>query len=267
MSYSDKEEQARELVQDVLAIAKRPAIMCSFGKDSMVVLHLLRSEGMNLPVIFHREPFLPRKYSYANRIIEEWNLTVYDFPANGTAVQQSGAAFEVMNYYPGGKKGVALPTGLCAPAAGEAPLCALHDFYLKPVGAFAYPWDYVFHGHKSSDVDPIYGHVPLAADIGMNIESVSAAFPIREFTDEDVWAYIERHDVPIHVERYEKVGGAWREREDKRKNPDYFPACWGCMVQGGGPVACPRLGGRTVSNIADQLRWAPKHIPEYMAKT
>ncbi len=264
MTLDQKIQRAKTLSRAVIRRALRPAVMSSFGKDSMVLVHLLRSEGYRLPVIFHREPFLPRKYAFARKVTALWNLTVYDFPPLETAVQRKGDAWEIVNYYPAGLKPVMLPTGLVPPAEGERPLCALHDLYLKPTGTFNYPWDIVFVGHKSCDTDPIYGAVPLAADFARNIGSASGAFPLRDFTDEDVWAYHGRFNLPIHHERYEQVDGAWRERDDKRHNPDYFPACWACMVPDGSAVACPRLGGAQTANVSSQLRWAPRERHAYM---
>lgn len=265
MTCDEKLAGARLLVRTVMRRALRPAIMSSFGKDSMVLLHLIREEGFRLPVIFHREPFLPHKYAFSRKVIALWNLTVYDFPPLETAVQREGEAWEIVNYYPAGARPVMLPTGLVPPGPGEKPLCALHDVYLKPTGTFNYPWDVVFVGHKSSDVDPVYGAVPLAADFARNIGSASGAFPLRHFTDADVWAYHERFALPMHLERYEQVDGAWRERAEKRHNPDYFPACWACMVPDGGAVPCPRLGGAQTANVAAQLRWAPREKHSYLA--
>jgi 3'-phosphoadenosine 5'-phosphosulfate sulfotransferase (PAPS reductase)/FAD synthetase len=90
-------------------------------------------------------------------------------------------------------------------------------------------------------------------------------FPIRLFTDEDVWRYTEENHLPIHHGRYENVGGTWRERDDKTDNPDYVCACTACMVQGGAAeVPCPKLNGQLVSNVSDQLRWSPKERPSYL---
>jgi len=267
MTIAGKVDQANALILAVMARAKNPAVMCSFGKDSMVVLHLTRALGLRLPVVFHREPFFPKKYRFANRVIDEWDLTVHDFPPCSTEVQQNGDDFEVMNYYPAGNRTCALPTGISSPVDGEPSLCGLHDLYLKPTGSYQYRWDYVFHGHKSTDQDPIYGSIPLLSDVGSNLDSASAAFPIRHFTDADVWEYTVANGLPIHHERYENADGAWRERGDKTDNPDYFPACVACMRKGGGPVPCPRFNGLTVSNISSQLRWAQKVNLSYMGKS
>jgi hypothetical protein len=79
MNLESKIDEAQNLVHKVLAQAKTPAIMSSFGKDSMVMLHLIRSLKRDLPIVFYRESFMPKKYRFANAVIDEWDLTVYDY--------------------------------------------------------------------------------------------------------------------------------------------------------------------------------------------
>ena len=256
MNLKEKIEEARKTIDLALSEFKRTAIMCSFGKDSMVLLHLVR-QMRELPIIFHREAMQPHKYAFANSVIEEWGLTVFDYPACLTQVQEGETEFEVVNHYQVGQRTCAMPTGIREPKKGESFACGLTDLYLKPLGTFGYPWDLVFHGHKSSDTDPIYGPIPLAADFARNIDSVSAAFPLRHFTDADVWEYTENEGLPIHDSRYEKIDGEWREREDKTNNPDYITACVACMkTTSPAAVPCPKLNHRFISNVSSQLRRA-----------
>lgn len=267
MALADKVAHAHQTIDLALAEFRRPAIMCSFGKDSMVVLDLVRKHR-ELPVIFHREAMQPHKYAFANRVIAELGLAVYDYPPLNTDAQESEGEFEILSYYQIGQRTCMVPTGIREPDSVGHFACGLNDIYLKPMGTFAYPWDLVFHGHKSSDRDPFYGDIPLRADVARNVDCASAAFPIRHFTDADVWEYIEANGLPIHHERYEKVDGAWREREDKTHNPDYITACVACMKRSApAAVPCPRLNGRMVSNVSGQLRWAQKLNVPYMAPT
>jgi len=256
MSLEKLESDAITFLQETVGKFKNPAIMCSFGKDSVVVLDLARKALGNLPVIFHREPFFPAKYKYANDLIIKWNLTVYDYVPHKTAIQQKGDDVEIVGYYDvGGERYAGLPTGICAPEEGEETICGLYDVYLKPKGRFAYPWDCCIHGHKSCDVDPFHGPVELLSDVGLNITCSTPIFPIRNWSHANVWEYIEKHNIPIHHDRYEQdLNGEWYEKADKRLNPDYFPACVACMKRDGGKVFCPRLNCET-SNVADQLTW------------
>lgn len=264
MNLESKIDEAQNLVYKVLAQAKTPAIMSSFGKDSMVMLHLIRSLKRDLPVVFYREPFMPKKYRFANAVIDEWDLTVYDYSPLETYMTEKDGCVEIVNAYTTGKRSVFLPTGICKPEEGEVSLCALHDIYLKATGTYTFPWDVIFVGHKSTDVDPIQGAVPLSADYANYVDCASIAYPLRHFTDQDIWEYTEKFSLPIHHSRYEKIEGNWTERKDMRFNPDYFPACTACMVPGSGSVPCPRLGGSIVSNISDKLRWLPKQNFSHM---
>lgn len=252
MIYEEKVAKAAQLIADVLKVAKNPCVMCSFGKDSIAVLHMVKKQR-DLKVVFHREPFQHHKYEYANRVMLEWDLAMVDYPPLGTTVQD-GDEFEIVNQYQAGNRHVYLPTGIRPPVPGHKLVCGLDDIYNKPTGTFNYPFDMAFHGHKSVDVDPILGAVPLRSDVAMNLGAISAAFPLRHFTNDDVWRYIEENGIPIHHERYEKVDSQWRERADKTLNPDYMNACTACMSAKNGPsVFCPKLNCE-VSTVAHQLR-------------
>lgn len=264
MTYSEKVAAAMALVKRVLDGARNPCVMCSFGKDSIVVLHMALRYGKP-KVVFHREPFQHEKYDYANKVMRDWHLHIVDYPPLTTSVHD-GAEFEIVNHYHAGRGYVYLPTGIRPPdPLDESPLiCGLEDIYGKPTGTFNYPFDWALHGHKSVDVDPILGAVPLISDASVNLGSISAAFPLRHFTNDEVWRYIEENDLPIHHGRYEKVDGHWREREDKSDNPDYINACVACMKADSGPsVHCPKYNFQ-VNNVSAQLRPAQKPKLDYI---
>lgn len=261
MNLEEKIAHAQGVIQSTLRGWKNPAVMCSFGKDSMVVLHLVRQVA-DLPVIFHREPFQHHKYAFASRVIKEWDLSIYDYLPVRTEVQEQDGEFEIVKHYQVGARTCSVPVGIREPAGRL--ICGLNDIYLCPKGSIAYPWDVVFHGHKSTDSDPIMGDVPLGADSVRALDYASVSFPIRHFTDADVWEYTERFGLPVHGERYEKTAGGWRERADKTDNPDYINACVACM-SGGAFVECPKLGHR-VASVRNQLKWAEAAELHYLSK-
>lgn len=243
---------------------KRPVVMASFGKDSMVLLALIRGMGLKFDVLFHREPFYPVKYQFANGVIEEWGLSVYDYPPVATALIGRNGLMEVMNYYDFGTATSALPTGIIDPDYEndeETFLCGRDDLLKKPLGRFNYPWDAVFLGHKSSDVDPLRGPMPLALDVKQTPNCPDALFPLREWTDEDVWAYTEAEHLPVHTSRYER-NGQWKEKADKTFNPDYFPACMRCIDKTQTAfVLCPKTG-LVINNVADKVQYVDETKPE-----
>lgn len=264
MTYADKLDHAHGVIMDGLAAYDSHVVASSFGKDSMVLVDLVRQHA-DLPVVFHREPFQPRKYQFAEGVIRDWNLRVHDFPPTSTACQEGNGEVEIVGYYQVGAAYNMLPTGIRAPKDGEDFVCGLRDIYQRPTGAFNWPWEALFHGHKASDHDPVWGDIPINADIHQNVGSASYVFPLRHWTDEDIWRYTEENGLPVHGTRYEKVDGRWREREDKALNQDYVTACTACMSRTApASVPCPKLGGKMVSNVSGQLRWADKVILPYM---
>jgi 3'-phosphoadenosine 5'-phosphosulfate sulfotransferase (PAPS reductase)/FAD synthetase len=256
MKLNDKIKKAKGMVKEVLSAHKKPVVMCSFGKDSMVLLDLMIAVAGPLPIVFHREPFSPSKYAFANEVIQAMNLTVYDYRPCKVSLSNKNGMMEIMNEYQIGAETCLVPTGMVPPkdySDRNSYLCGLNDLLLKPLGTFVYPWDVCFLGHKSSDVDPMHGPLPLHLDLKRNPGSASAAFPIREFSDQDVWEYTEAKKLPVHTERYEKVNGAWRERANKDLNPDYFTACTLCMDRNGPEVVrCPKYQ-MEINNVGKRI--------------
>ena len=73
--------------------------------------------------------------------------------------------------------------------------------------------DAAWVGHKRCDTDKVLG-----GDAGTRVEGRmmpeqhESFFPLRDWTHEDVWQYIEENDVPYDKARYMKVDGEWSER-------------------------------------------------------
>jgi len=241
---------ANRVIDAVLANYRRPAVMWSSGKDSQVLLFLLRARQIHCPVIFHRFPFHPEKYEFAERMIREWGLEVYDWAPSAVTLQKSGKHLSLVQHYQVGRATVALPLDIYEPLAfnGGAFVCGARDGLMRPTGSFNYPWDAVFLGHKGSDVDPLWGPIPLGVDVRLNVGAPDSAYPLRQWTDADVWDYSWRYDVPQQWTRYDKSTG--EENKDRRLNPDWHLGCTRCLDRDGpAAVWCPKLRVQ-VSNLA-----------------
>jgi phosphoadenosine phosphosulfate reductase len=73
----DKIEHAKELIADAVREYPRVAVACSFGKDSMVTVHLAREVDPNIPIFSVMTQYKPREtFEYLKKMNEKMNLDV-----------------------------------------------------------------------------------------------------------------------------------------------------------------------------------------------
>lgn len=237
-----KELEAKRIIEKYLQRCFNPIVTCSFGKDSVVMLHLVRSVYNKIPVLFLKEPFNPKKYQFANKLIEDWDLNVYDFAPSSTDTLIEDNTFEIFNIYEANGGKLVLPTSIEDPKEGELYLCGRDDFLLKAkcVG-YQFKWDCVFIGHKSTDVNPFLHETQITSEAAL-LGNIHAVFPIKDWTDKDIWEYTEKYNVPYNDKRYNKDNG-YKEFEDRTYNNDYYTACSKCIdYRNPSVVMCPKIG-------------------------
>jgi len=79
------------------------------------------------------------------------------------------------------------------------------------------------------------------------------AYPLRHFTDDDVWKLTKAYDIPVNRLMYGSVDEPKMDTENIF-NPDYVPYCLACLD----PlepefVKCPKFDGLEVSNISESI--------------
>jgi hypothetical protein len=269
----DKLEHSKRLIREVMARAKQPAVMLSFGKDSMVLADLINLVGRNpntfpgahafpLPVIYHRDPWFPHKHIFSDYIIRSWAMEVHDFPPMVAGVKVKPERLELTALYTLGDSALELPKNVLPPGAHPRRdyICGLNDWIRRPKTALAhYPWDAVLIAHKSSDIDSFEGPVPLKEDTA-KLGGVVLAFPLRHWTDDDLWNYIESNHVPFDENRYK----ARTEIGDKWYNNDYLPACTACIDprEKAETVFCPKLKQHVKNRGSEVLQFRAE--PDYI---
>jgi len=73
----EKVKTALKFIKEQLKNYKNIAVPNSFGKDSMVVQHLVNQVAPNLPVIWLKPPFLPKEtVEFAEKVIKDWKLNI-----------------------------------------------------------------------------------------------------------------------------------------------------------------------------------------------
>lgn len=244
--------------------AKRPALMCSFGKDSMVLLHILRELEIDIPVIFFKDPWQPKKYKFAMDVIADWDLEVYDYPPVSVSMLYGKEIPAFVNDYEAAGGTISIPKNIVEYEDGQkrnSYLCARDDFFGRPLGRFNFLWDMVLVGHKDSDEDQIYGKVPLQTKVLKREVGPSFCFPLKDWTTQDVWDYSVKHRVPQQWGT--RYCTDFTEREDKTFNSDYWSACIRCIDKrkAGEVVQCPKYN-TSLKNISHLVPEFSK-VPDY----
>lgn len=244
-------------------------VMWSGGKDSTAMLHLLKFKaGIDVPVIQFRQPKFRERYAYSDQLIKDWDLSIYEYPASrfaladGPDTETGEVRFDLLHYFQWGTKAVVLSLGTERPKEGEKFMCGIDDFLKRPTGTFNWPWESVWIGTKNSDTDLIKGHVPLSQDVRYAEGSPMSLYPMRDWTDRDIFEYLEKNCVTPDPTRYVKTKQGWINNPDKSLNADFYPTCLNCVDRHqGNQVYCPKLKA-TVTNISHLAPYEDIVIPE-----
>jgi len=258
----EKIEHSIQVIKE--AAGKSPsAVMLSFGKDSMVLAHLIRaafeSVKFPVPVIFHRTPWFPHKHEFANHVIQSWGMEVHDWKPMHTGIKVKDDLLELVSRYNFGNGVMDLPVNTIEPYPRRDYVCGLNDWIEQPKSpGTIHKWRTIFHGHKSSDVDQFEGHVPLNAQSTI-VGGIKIVFPLKDWTDSDIWDYIETNHVPYQKTRYENRS----EIADKWLNPDYINACTRCIdPRNPDRVMCPKVNDWVDNRGHEVIRLQER--PEYI---
>jgi hypothetical protein len=249
--------------------SRNPVVLWSGGKDSTAMLHVLVVKmGVKLPCVQFREPWMRNRYALADKLIGKWDLDVYDYAPSRIALTdgrdpEGRHQVDFLKYQQWGA-GTALmvAVGTQPPVEGLPWRCGM-DVLNRPLGSFAWPWDACFHGQKSADVDPIKGPLPLAMDVRIVPGCPVQYFPLREWSDEDVWRYLEEEGVQSDYTRYGKdKDGRWGHLADRSMNADYPHVCLACMSRvTDAVVKCPKYNCE-VNNVSASLPYEDHAIAE-----
>jgi hypothetical protein len=263
-----KVESALRIIRENLALAQKPVVWSSFGKDSIVLIDLISKINKDIPILFQKEFACPEKYTHANRVIEKYGLNVYSFPPMNTAVQyhtykDGSFEWEIQNYYSYKGRNFTIPTGIVDNPKSD--LCCLERIYRKPFAIVDYMWDMQFIGHKDCDTDAFYETCKLDDYVYKKDNLPTCIFPLKDWSDKDIWDYIDENNLDYNEKRYVRKGENWRGQfKDTKYNPDYFECCLECMkfTNKGKEVFCPKLNKKIMS-IADKIRYDNAPEVEY----
>jgi len=170
-----KTESALQLIQSSLDRYSRIAVFCSFGKDSMVVLHLAQQVNPNVKVVAVMTRFKPQEtFEYMRMIEDRWKLDLEVYVADER-----------------------VPDDL--PSVDPDECCRINKEI--PTQHALRNLDAWICGLRRTEgrtrVD--FEHVEITSRAFMGEEgTITKINPILDWYEVDIWKYIAIHGIPVH---------------------------------------------------------------------
>ena len=178
---------------------QNPVVACSFGKDSLVVLDMVRRIQPDIPVVFNNTGVeYPDTLKLRNRLKREWNLNLIEVrpleikPSKGSGRWTFWKVVERYGFPIGQRRG-ATATGKCCYRLKKAPMKRA----MKQHG-----WDLVIDGMTIVESRQRYLQLHQYVDVyGYRYNKAWGCHklsPILNWTPGDVWDYIEKYNLPYN---------------------------------------------------------------------
>jgi len=182
-NFREKVDQALDLIRDALRAHERVAVACSFGKDSMVAVHLCRRVAPDIPVFCISTPFKPPEtVAYRERIAGAWDLNLKVFERQDDIGAGEQRLWETD------------PERCC------------DYFKVEPTREAVADLDAWICGLRRTE-----GSTRTDFDFVETRGGLVKINPILDFTESDIWLYHALHGIPpnpLYAEGYRSLGCA-----------------------------------------------------------
>lgn len=227
-----------------------PVVCWSGGKDSQIVLWLVRQVDPRVKVAYFSLNNDSRKLAFINEMANVWDLSLFFLEPVAIDMAGQGEHIEVIYLFRIGD--FLFHLGMQGNGRLTNPICAIEMHNSNPSSDLL-DGSLIFHGHKSSDVDTLYGPAPLKSDSAVSPSGrTKIVYPLKDWTDQDVWDATRFLNIPQNWRRYNKETGA--KLESDVFNSDAYNLCTNCIQPGKGDlVECPKVKG-VIRSIASEIQ-------------
>jgi phosphoadenosine phosphosulfate reductase len=197
MNLTEPIEQAQEIIREGLASGAtgagqvRPAacLTCSFQAEDMVVLHLVRQEWPEIPVLFLETGYhFAETYEYRDRMTAAWNLNLVNLLPRQTVAEQEQESGLLYRSAP----------DRCCGARKVQPLFAALESYDV--------WFTGLRREQSPTRANLQPSETFRLPSGKELRKLS---PLALWPNRDVWAYLKQHQIPalpLYEQGYTSIG-------------------------------------------------------------
>jgi len=188
--FEEKLKRARQLIRFFCNFfPKHSVVSCSFGKDSTVVLYLVRDLNPHISVIFNNTGVqFKETYDFKKKLVDEWDLNLIETKPIKTF-------WEVADKYglPDGKK----KSDTCCYYLKEVP-------YRKVLKKYGFTAD--FTGITVLESRNRMFHICERGQAYFSRkDNIMKIHPIAFWTPREVWEFISRESIPVNP-AYKKYG-------------------------------------------------------------
>ena len=235
----------------------KSCVLWSGGKDSGVLLDLCQAVNPDIAVVYLRVPFLPGKNKFHNEQAGRFSEIHDGIPQSIALRKGENGRVDFYETYSMGGWGLTVARGTERPEECRPYVCGL-DWLNRPKGVAEWPWDVMFCGHKSVDIDPLSGPVPLEIGVMVGPNDKKMVFPLRDWEELDIVNYTRDTGLEYDENRYDVN---LKTLESKHANSDYFHTCVACLDPDNGEfVECPKYG-TCINSQASRAPWVSPVIP------
>jgi phosphoadenosine phosphosulfate reductase len=188
-AYKRRVAEAKKIIAKGLRTMRAPYVSCSFGKDSVVLLHLVLQQAPCIPVVFINSNYcFPDTYEVRDRFVQEYDINLVE-------IKQPHDYMQIISQY-------GLPDDRTP--SQQAKVVQLLKKDVANQWAHDNGCDGHFWGLRKEEAQ---GRRWLLNTRGPLFWAKAAKLwrcsPLANWTWDDIWAYIFKHDLPYSA-IYEK---------------------------------------------------------------
>ena len=219
------EKEALKLIEKQIKKYDKPVVACSWGKDSLTVLHLVKRVTDNFDVLWNNTGVhYPSVYKLKKRLEKEWNLNVIE-------TKYAKSFWEIVEEY--GWPGIN-----SSDRSDSANAACCYYIKKKPTKTAIKnnDWDLYFDGLTAYESNRRwlnlndYGLVHDHKGFGLR-----KVHPVGFWRVNDIWDYIEKHNIP-YPDLYDNEVDNWTRRgyEEEvcghKTDRAIRNGCWTCTL-------------------------------------
>lgn len=180
-------DEARSYIRESLSQAKNPSLLCSFGKESLVLLSLVREVKPDISIFW----FGDRLSRFAELIIKQYDLQIFSYAPADRYVVPRKDGYSLIDEYSFGETRVPLISDLI-----ESDVCELN---LSTARTLLFNWraDVTLWGYRALDTHPLVGiRFPQRFPLGPTTMDA----PLWKWSEEDVFSAINELGISYEPE-------------------------------------------------------------------